>query len=82
MSSITKKRCSYCTRFFASFRCNAPGECDCPPCQGICRCALYVIADARELADALAQDEANGGAYHRPARLLADGRHLRRVPRD
>lgn len=31
-------KCKPCTEFFAQFRCNAPGECDCPPCQGTCEC--------------------------------------------
>lgn len=30
--------CDPCSRFFARFRCNTPGECDCPRCQGLCRC--------------------------------------------
>ena len=30
--------CRHCARFFARFRCNAPGECDCPRCQGYCEC--------------------------------------------
>lgn len=34
------KRCSKCRRFFARYRCNAPGECDCPRCQGMCSCEI------------------------------------------
>jgi hypothetical protein len=30
--------CDKCSRFFARFRCNAPDECDCPKCQGMCEC--------------------------------------------
>lgn len=39
-------QCSLCRAFFARFRCNSPGECDCPRCQGSCRCAsTYVVED-------------------------------------
>lgn len=31
-------RCEQCQDFFALYRCNAPGECDCPKCQGYCKC--------------------------------------------
>lgn len=34
-------RCSKCRKFFAHFQCGArigQGECDCPPCQGTCKC--------------------------------------------
>lgn len=30
--------CRFCEKFFARFRCNAPDECDCPKCQGMCEC--------------------------------------------
>jgi hypothetical protein len=30
--------CKYCRAFFLRFRCNKPQECDCPRCQGYCRC--------------------------------------------
>ena len=32
------KLCRFCKKFFSRFRCNAPGECDCPKCQGLCTC--------------------------------------------
>lgn len=31
--------CPKCVKFFARFRCDAPGECDCPVCQGTCTCS-------------------------------------------
>ena len=36
-------QCDACARFFARYRCNGPasgqiGECDCPRCQGYCKC--------------------------------------------
>jgi len=31
-------RCHFCEKFFSRFRCNAPDECDCPKCQGMCEC--------------------------------------------
>lgn len=31
-------RCDPCREFFVRFRCNAPLECDCPKCQGLCEC--------------------------------------------
>lgn len=32
--------CLYCQTYFASHTCNRGiGECDCPPCQGVCGCA-------------------------------------------
>jgi hypothetical protein len=32
--------CKHCTEFFKRFRCSAAthGECDCPKCQGYCKC--------------------------------------------
>lgn len=33
-----KKICRHCRKFFSSYRCNAPDECDCPRCQGFCEC--------------------------------------------
>lgn len=32
------KTCTKCSEFFERFRCNAPDECDCPKCQGLCEC--------------------------------------------
>jgi hypothetical protein len=36
--------CEPCQRFFAKFSCAAAthGECDCPKCQGYCKCNLEV----------------------------------------
>ena len=33
-------RCVACARYFLRYRCSARthGECDCPKCQGYCRC--------------------------------------------
>jgi len=33
-------RCKYCEEFFSRFRCGkeSHGECDCPKCQGYCKC--------------------------------------------
>lgn len=31
-------KCEQCVSFFEEFRCNSPDECDCPECQGLCRC--------------------------------------------
>jgi predicted methyltransferase len=28
--------CEKCKEFFSKYRCNSPGECDCPRCQGLC----------------------------------------------
>ena len=35
-------KCKMCERFFKSYRCGATllGECDCPKCQGMCKCAV------------------------------------------
>jgi hypothetical protein len=33
-----QKECKYCKKFFAKYKCNAPDECDCPKCQGMCEC--------------------------------------------
>lgn len=33
-----KKQCQYCEDFFSRYRCNQPDECDCPKCQGFCKC--------------------------------------------
>jgi DNA (cytosine-5)-methyltransferase 1 len=35
-----KKQCAHCQAFFAQYRCAAEshGECDCPKCQGYCKC--------------------------------------------
>lgn len=32
--------CKYCKKFFAKYHCSAKthGECDCPKCQGFCKC--------------------------------------------
>jgi DNA (cytosine-5)-methyltransferase 1 len=30
--------CEKCRNFFSLYRCNAPDECDCPHCQGMCEC--------------------------------------------
>lgn len=30
--------CTKCAEFFERFQCNAPDECDCPRCQGLCEC--------------------------------------------
>jgi len=35
-------RCKECKEFFARFRHNPAGECDCPKCQGLCECDLPV----------------------------------------
>lgn len=40
MKTKRPKRCDRCRRFFARYRCNAPGECDCPRCQGMCGCEV------------------------------------------
>ncbi len=34
------ERCNNCEKFFTKFTHNSIGECDCPPCQGMCNCAL------------------------------------------
>lgn len=31
--------CIECRKFNSQYRCNAPGECDCPKCQGFCNCS-------------------------------------------
>lgn len=39
--------CKPCTTFFAKYRCGASvtiGECDCPRCQGYCRCGAVIAA--------------------------------------
>ena len=36
--STSGERCGPCRQFDHRFACNAPGECDCPRCQGICEC--------------------------------------------
>ena len=41
--------CEACSRFFARFRCNAPEECDCPRCQGYCKCEVADAHGVREL---------------------------------
>ena len=28
--------CEKCKAFFSNYKCNSPGECDCPRCQGMC----------------------------------------------
>ena len=43
--------CPACKKFFAKYRCSkkSHGECDCPKCQGYCRCEKARKAfDARE----------------------------------
>lgn len=30
--------CGYCREFRSKYRCNAPDECDCPKCSGLCEC--------------------------------------------
>lgn len=35
-----KKVCPKCERFLERFKCNAPEECDCPKCQGLCSCGV------------------------------------------
>ncbi len=44
----TAMTCKACQRFFSRFRCSADqGECDCPKCQGFCKCVRvtrYVVA--------------------------------------
>lgn len=36
---ITPKTCKHCKNFFSRFACNKQqGECDCPKCQGFCKC--------------------------------------------
>lgn len=37
-NSDAQEPCDLCQRFFQQFRCNAPEECDCPKCQGMCVC--------------------------------------------
>ena len=38
-------RCERCESFFSRFSCSAKthGECDCPKCQGYCKCDNYPI---------------------------------------
>ena len=43
-----KKVCTKCERFFAQFKCNAPDECDCPKCQGMCGCAVGLPTTGNE----------------------------------
>lgn len=42
MAQLPKiRKCNACLMFFAMFRCGAnqgEGECDCPKCQGYCKC--------------------------------------------
>ena len=38
LEPVVSTRCGRCTRFFARYRCNTPGECDCPKCQNMCTC--------------------------------------------
>jgi len=42
-------QCRHCKKFFASYRCSkiTHGECDCPKCQGYCKCPEYSIAGGR-----------------------------------
>jgi hypothetical protein len=37
-TTTTMTTCALCARFSAKYRCNAPDECDCPKCQGLCTC--------------------------------------------
>lgn len=36
------KKCKSCEKFFSKYVCSARshGECDCPKCQGYCRCPV------------------------------------------
>ena len=43
-----KKVCVKCEQFFARFKCNAPDECDCPKCQGMCSCATGLPTTGNE----------------------------------
>jgi len=39
-------RCGACVAYFSRYQCGADqgsGECDCPKCQGYCRCADYTL---------------------------------------
>lgn len=38
MNATTETTCTKCQQFFERYRCNAPDECDCPKCQGYCKC--------------------------------------------
>jgi hypothetical protein len=39
----TGNECKHCVEFFKRFNCSARshGECDCPKCQGYCRCGIW-----------------------------------------
>jgi hypothetical protein len=36
---MSETKCTKCSEFEERFRCNAPDECDCPKCQGLCECS-------------------------------------------
>ncbi len=35
--------CDPCVRFTERFKCNKPQDCDCPKCQGYCKCSEFNI---------------------------------------
>lgn len=46
-----KCACRLCQKFFAQFRCNAPDECDCPRCQGMCEKYLDDSGNEKDVSD-------------------------------
>lgn len=68
-----KKVCPKCETFFARFKCNAPDECDCPQCQGLCSCGVSATRKAYQarnktkvrtpISDAAAENFASQGDY-------------------
>lgn len=39
--------CNACEYFFSKYRCNAPMECDCPKCQGYCKCEKMICHNCK-----------------------------------
>ena len=49
MVSLNPKLCAKCRKFYARFQCGhniGQGECDCPRCQGYCKCSAKVMGES------------------------------------
>lgn len=54
--------CQHCTKFLERYSCNAQmGECDCPKCQGFCKCKEAEVNDKIDEAVRLLQASIRAG---------------------
>jgi hypothetical protein len=60
---MSDNTCKQCEKFFERFRCNAPCECDCPKCSGLCECGLDEQYETAILDSAMCDNFGFGADY-------------------